>query len=226
MTHITLRTAGDPGMYYKARIGCDETLAKLITGYGTALSLKAMPDKNFANAEDVKYTAFDREAFVAAYADNQVLTNSCILTGVLKGDNTISKNSVNVKQKVYANVYLNVTLDGSPVILLADEDNAGKSTQNRGFNGIAYSLKNLVDGMHNNWVKYSVANRSAMRKFIKNWSNSVYADIFPVHICNRIKIDAFGIREKFFRCSIVGRTCHNTNLCSFKILQSLLLADS
>ena len=34
-----------------------ETLAKLIGGYGTALSLKAIPDADFAEKEDVKTPA-------------------------------------------------------------------------------------------------------------------------------------------------------------------------
>lgn len=178
-THIALRTTENPGMYYKARIGCDEVLAELITGYGTALSLEAMPGADFAEKEDVKYTAFDRDDFVALYADNQVLTNSCTLVGVLKTDNTMAINSVNAKRRVYANMYLNVTLDGTAVTLLSDEENAGKSVMDKGFNGVAYSMRELIEGMHNNWAKYSVANRSTVRNFVKNWNTSVYEGTFP-----------------------------------------------
>ena len=187
ITHITLRPGDGPDMYYKAMIGCDDTLAKLITGYGTALSVEKMPGKDFAQAEDVKYTVFDRDDFTAAYADNQALTNSCTLTDVLKTDNAVAINSVNAKKKVYANVYLNITLGGNPVTLLADEANAGKSVNIKGFTGIACSLKNLVEGMHNNWSKYPVASRAAMRQFVASWNSFVYDGIFPT-IRNDIQV--------------------------------------
>ena len=187
ITHITLRPGDGPDLYYKAMIGCDDTLAKLVTGYGTALSVEKMPGKDFAQAEDVKYTVFGRDDFTAAYADNQALTNSCTLTDVLKTDNAVAINSVNAKKKVYANVYLNITLGGNPATLLADEANAGKSVNVKGFTGIACSLKNLVEGMHNNWSKYPVASRAAMRKFVASWNSFVYDGIFPT-IRNDIQV--------------------------------------
>ena len=187
ITHVTLRTATEPGMYYKARINCDETLAALVSGYGTALSLQKTPGKDFAEKEDVRYTAFDKDDFVALYADNQVSTNSCTLVGVLKTGNTISANTANVKQYVYANLYLKLELGGTTVTLLADEKNPGKTINSSGFDGIACSLLNLVEAMHNNWAKYSVANRSTVRKFVANWNTHVYEGTFP-RIRNDIQV--------------------------------------
>lgn len=179
ITHVTLRPAADPGMYYKARIGCDAVLAKLVAVYGTALSVESMPGADFAERTDVEYTAFDKSDFASLYKDNQVTTNSCILVGILKTDNTEAVNTSNAKHRVYANLYLNLELDGATVTLLSDEKNPGKTINDADFDGVACSLRNLIESMHNNWSKYSVANRSAVRNFVKNWNQYVFEGTFP-----------------------------------------------
>ena len=179
LTHITLWASAEPGMYYKARIGCDEVLADLIAGFGVALSTKRTPGKDFAQQEHVKYTVCSQEDFASAYENNQVLTNSCILTGVLKTENTDSVNSIHARTRVYANIYLTLTLGGAEVTLLSDEDNAGKSVNDKGYDGVSCSMKGLIEAMHNNWSKYSVENRSTVRNFVKNWNEYVFDGTFP-----------------------------------------------
>ena len=180
ITHVVLRTSAEPGMYYKARIGCDQTLAKRVTSYGTALSTVKTPGKDFAQQEDVKYTIFSDADFDAAYENNQVITNSCLLTGILKSNNHNTTNTVNARTQVYTNLYLTLNLGGTELTLLSDDENSGKSVLDKDFDGLLSSLQGLVEGMHNNWNKYSVANRSALRKFVTTWKNLVLEGTFPV----------------------------------------------
>ena len=165
ITHVNLRTAGEPGMYYKARIRCDETLANLVTGYGTALSVDSLPGIDYAQKDDVKYTAFDKAAFTALYQDHQVSTNSCALVGVLKTENTADANTANAKSKVYANLYVNMELNGEAVTLLDK--------------GVACSLSDLVEAISVNWSKYSASSKSTVRKFVNQWNSYVSQNTFP-----------------------------------------------
>ena len=71
ITQVVLRTKGEPGMYYKAKIQCDPVLAELVTGFGVALSVDSMPGADFAEKADVKYTAFDRDDFASLYQNGQ-----------------------------------------------------------------------------------------------------------------------------------------------------------
>ena len=176
ITHVTLRTA-DEGMYYKARISCDETLASLVQGYGIALSIRQMPGTDFATAEDVEYTVFDRDDFVALYQNHSLSTNSCILTGILKTDNTKNTNSTNVYTPVYANLYLN--LAGRETPLMSDEENIGKTTASEGFDGVGVSLNRLLRAISENWLHYSVENRKAIQAFVDSWKPYVRANTFP-----------------------------------------------
>ena len=180
ITQVVLRAAENPGMYYKARIACDEVLAKLITGYGVALSLEDMPGADFAQQEDVRYTAYDRETFAAQYADHQVTATSCILVGVLKPENSKQNNTINIKRNVYANLYANVNLNGQSLTLMADEGNAGKTTLDKDFDGVAASMLQLLVGISNHWSKYSVSQKSAIRNFVAKWDDHVNENTFPV----------------------------------------------
>ena len=187
LTHVTLRTGSNPGMYYKARINCDPVLAALVTGYGTALSTQATPGADFAEQADVKYTAFDKEAFLSLYEDNTVATNSCLLVGILKTENSQSTNTRNARHSVYANLYVNLNLNGKAVTLLSDEANPGKTVMSKNFSGVSCSMLQLLAGVTENWSKYSVANKSAVRNFVMNWNPYVSENTFPV-IRNEIQV--------------------------------------
>ncbi|MBO5868410.1 MAG: neutral/alkaline non-lysosomal ceramidase N-terminal domain-containing protein, partial [Oscillospiraceae bacterium] len=158
-------------------------MAKQINGYGVALSLENMPGADFDQAEDERYTVYDKAAFNALYADNQVATNSCVLTGILKTGNDQTENTANADSRVYANLYLRL----GDSILLSDEKNAGKTVEDEGFDGIACSMLQLVNSIHKNWSKYSSANRMTLRSFVGNWKPYVEENTFPV-LQNEIQV--------------------------------------
>ena len=178
ISKVNIRTTGEPGLYYTAEIGCDETLAKLVQGYGIALSAEKMPGRDFAQASDVKYTAFDRTSFVSQYANNVLSTNSCLLTGILKTTNGKAVNTQNAKHRVYANAYLQ--LDGESLPLMGDEKNMGKVDTDAGFDGLSLSLLRLLNAVNNSWHKYSTANKAVLRGFVAHWSDYAKPDTFPV----------------------------------------------
>lgn len=179
LSQVVLRPNEDPGMYYKARIACDETLAKYVTGYGVALSLEAMPGADFAEQEDVRYTIFDSADFAAKYEDHQVLTISCVLVGILKTENSNQTNTINIRRQVYANPYVNLSIAGQTIKLMADNKNIGKTVSDKKFNGVAVSMQQLLAAIGKKWSTYSKQNRQTVQDFLVKWGANVTEGTFP-----------------------------------------------
>lgn len=174
LTHVTLRTAG-AGLYYKATYQCDGMLAEKVSSYGVVLSLHNMPGADFRTEEkagNVNAWTVAAEPFQSGTA-----VTSGSVVNILNDSRTAERNSDYSGRKIYANVYVEV--DGQ--VIVADEENAGKTTADAAFTGTALSLQDvmtLADGIYDG---YSAGERLQLDAFHDRWKgnglNDTYAQI-------------------------------------------------
>ena len=170
MSAVTLRTEGNPGIYYKATYKCDETLKNYVDTYGVALSLQDMPGADFATED--KYTEYDAETFAAAYAKYTVSTISGAVVGIMKERNSKETNTANANREIYANAYLKLNI-GDGLLIMADTANQGKTSDAEGFSGTAYSLFKVLEGVNANWTNYSDQDTETIAAFIEKWEPQI-----------------------------------------------------
>ena len=168
MSAVTLRTEGNPGIYYKAAYKCDETLKEYVDSYGVAVSLQDMPGADFETAD--KYTKYGAESFAEAYANNTVNTVSGAVVGIMKEKNSKETNTANAQKEIYANAYLKLNIFGEEMLILADTKNAGKTSDAEGFTGTAYSLFEVLEGVNGNWDNYSDEEKVTIATFLETWA--------------------------------------------------------
>ena len=168
MDTVTLRTEGNPGIYYKATYKGDEALKELVDSYGVALSLQDMPGTDFETAD--KFTAYDGADFAAAYKNGTVNTTSGAVVGIMKERNSKATNTANANMPIYANAYLKLNIAGEELLIMADSGNIGKKASDEGFSGTAYSLLDVLDGVNENWDKYSDEEKGTIGAFLEKWA--------------------------------------------------------
>lgn len=152
---VTLRTEGNPGIYYKATYRCDDVLANLVSGYGVALSLQDMPGADF-ETED-KFTAYGAESFQAAYKNHVVKTTSGAVVGIMKERNSKETNTANANMDIFANAYLKLNVGGEELVVMADSDTA-------------YSLFEVLQGVNENWDSYADEDKATIGAFLEKWA--------------------------------------------------------
>lgn len=155
---VTLRTEGNPGVYYKATYRCDDVLANLVSGYGVALSLQDMPGADFETQD--KFTAYGAESFAAAYAENAVTTNSGAVVGIMKERNSKETNTANANMDIFANAYLKLNVGGEELVVMADTDTA-------------YSLFEVLQGVNENWDSYADEDKATIGAFLEKWAGFI-----------------------------------------------------
>ena len=171
MNTVTLRTEGNPGIYYKAIYQCDAILRDLVDSYGVALSLQDMPGADFETAD--KYTAYTGEDFAEAYKSNKVNTVSGAVTGIMKERNSKECNTLNANMEIYANAYLKLNIGEESLLIMADGKNQGKTSADEDFTGTAYSLFEVLEGVNENWANYSDEEKVTIATFIEKWASQV-----------------------------------------------------
>jgi len=171
MSAVTLRTEGNPGIYYKATYKCDEALMAYVDSYGVAVSLQDMPGADFETAD--KYTQYSAENFAEAYANSTVSTVSGAVVGIMKERNSKEVNTANANREIYANAYLKLNIFGEELLILADSDDAGKTSDAEDFSGTAYSLFEVLEGVNENWDSYSDEEKATIAAFIEKWAPQI-----------------------------------------------------
>ena len=53
---------------------------------------------------------------------------------------------------------------------MADGGNIGKKASDEGFSGTAYSLLDVLDGVNENWDKYSDEEKGTIGAFLEKWA--------------------------------------------------------
>ncbi len=135
------------GIYYIGRWSCDDTLKSHIEGFGVAVSLKDFPSADFAQREDVLYTAFGADAF-----ESGVQKTGVMISNILK-DSTQERSAMNnayAQMAIFSNAY--ITIDGATYA---------------GF-GVSMSmydiLKNVSDNLNQYYTKSEV-----LVSFMEQW---------------------------------------------------------
>ena len=152
------------GIYYNAVYHCDSVLSDAVASYGVALSLQAMPDRDFKTGDHCCYTVQTQPL------QSETVASSVAVFGILKDKNTAEVNRRNAQIKIYANPYIQLK-NTDETILLGDRNNAGKTAEADGFNGIAYSLYDLLKRMDEVYYELKPAQRRAIDSFCQNWQS-------------------------------------------------------
>jgi len=164
LTTVTLRTEA-AGLYYKAQYDCDEMLAALVKQYGVALSLANMPGVDFmTEGENNCYTAA-AEPFTGG-----VVATSGSVFGIMKDTYSAAYNAARGEMRIYANTYICLDI-GEGVILVGDTKNPGKTVSSEGFDGIAYSLRDVMETIEVDYYTYDKTQRKTIDTFYTQWKD-------------------------------------------------------
>lgn len=176
---VTLRagkTSEGMGLYYKAKMSMSKALADKVTTYGVVLSLVDMPYANFADeGKQNGFTALETEnnpIGVSADNDYTVILNSGAVFGIMKTEyETLPEayptkeayNAYRGEQEVFANVYLEIDLDGDGTLeyVMADTDPATE-------NDIAWSMYEVLDEIDGRWSDFAAA-QEKLTSFYSFW---------------------------------------------------------
>ena len=177
--YVTLRTS-EAGLYFKAKYECDTDLLNAVQTYGVVISLNDMPGADFDSESDTNMatTYYTAEKPLVS---GQVVTSGSVF-GIMKTSRTSRVNAWYGEMKIYVNPYL--TLAGGRMIM-CDTENVGKTAEDAGFDGIAYSLYDAVKALETKWYDTSVATddvKSLINDFYNEWAShgmDVWADDLP-----------------------------------------------
>lgn len=172
MWAVSLRTNA-AGLYYKAIYNCDETLEGKVQKYGVVLSLKNMPGADFASAEeeaDVNRYTVATEPFQSG-----VIATSGSVFGIMKEDREAALNDQYGKMKIYANAYVTFDL-GTELTVMGDADNGDKTAEETEFDGIAYSLRDVLSAIDGRFYTYAVETRARVDAFKQKWQEAGMKD--------------------------------------------------
>lgn len=146
LTYVTLRTQ-KAGIYYKAEMACDETLAGRIDYHGVAVSILGMPDEGFAADPNVGYTKISG-------APESVFTSGSIVN-IFRTELSAEKNGARGEMKIYAKPYLKLR---SGTVLMAQE-------------GSAWSLCDAMEAIEANWADYVAQGKAdTVKEFYQTWA--------------------------------------------------------
>lgn len=177
LTVVSLRTSS-AGIYYKAKYECDEALAAKIKRYGVVVSTVDMPGTDFlVEWDDNKYTiAGSGTDFVSGKE-----VTSAIVNNIMKDSLDATVNATRGEMKVYANPYICFDM-GKDLIIVEDNENAGKMAGEAGFDGTALSLHDAMDLLDSAYMDYDATTRKLIDSFYEKWQQKGMADWTFVNI--------------------------------------------
>ena len=137
-----------------------------------------MPDADFLENPSDAFTINKKTIEVNKENSYTVTTNSGSVFNIMKEANDSTKNADQGKMPIYANAYISVDVGGSEeLILVADTENAGKQNHNANlqetydanFDGVAYSLYDVLKEIHNNLEAYT-GKMTVLKEFVNYWA--------------------------------------------------------
>ena len=164
---VSLRTTA-AGIYYKAIYTCDTTLEAAVKTYGVVLSTHNMPGKNFLAEEersDVNRYTVARETFKSG-----VVATSGSVFGIMKDTRTAALNTQYGEVKIYANPYICLSENGTK-IYVSDNLNADKTVADEAFDGVAYSLRDVLELLDDSYYLYTDDVRHNLDQFYFDWKD-------------------------------------------------------
>lgn len=169
LSDITLR-ASAAGIYYKAIMNCDDTLKGAVAYHGMLVSVKNMPGADFRSLSEDGENGWTE---IAGAPSGEKFT-SCSVFGIFKPGRT--DNTARGEMKIYANAY--IQLAGTDEIIVADTSYGDKvvnedGTKNEAFNGIAWSLKDVMQALNTKFDTLDETDQANVVKFYKAWSTAM-----------------------------------------------------
>ena len=158
ITTVSLRMTA-AGLYYKARYTCDPVLAEKVQTFGVVLSVYNMPDADFKTQPTDCYTVAKMPFESGVVATSGAVFN--IVKDTLDGKTNLQRS----RMPIYANAYLD--LGDGPIV--ADMENAGKIKTNPSFDGIAYSLQDVLVCLDEGYENLSKDVRIRLDHFCAQW---------------------------------------------------------
>lgn len=163
LSAVTLRTSA-AGIYYKAVLNCDDVLKGAISVHGMVLSVKNMPGADFGAISEVN----DNNCYTEiAGAPSEKNFTSCAVFGIFKED---QDNATRGETEIYANVYLKLN---TQEIIVADTTNAGKTVNDADFNGIAWSMKDVMQAVNNKFSTMDTDDKTNLINFYNKWASAM-----------------------------------------------------
>ena len=159
LSAVSLRTSA-AGIYYKAIVNCDETLAGAVSQYGIALSTRNMPGANFTTESELNGDVNGWTAVQGNITSGQAFTSGSVF-GIFKEG--LTNNAARGEVKIYANAY--IIVDGTTI--MADTTTGDKATDT-GFNGVAWSLKDVLVKLDSS-TTLTDAQKTQIRDFYGHW---------------------------------------------------------
>jgi hypothetical protein len=144
---VSLRT-NKAGIYYTAKLTCDETVTNAVQNYGVILSVKSMPGADFETANVNGYTVYTGKP-AGEFTSGSVFN-------IFKESLSAANNATRGEMKIYANAYLRLT-DGT--IVLADT-------------GVTYSLQDVMVELDTNLEDYT-DKKEIILDFYKTWKDAM-----------------------------------------------------
>ena len=160
-TDINLR-AREAGIYYQARITCDPVLAAQVKCYGVALSLKNMPGSDFMQLfpSTSVYTMTQGAPVIG-----QAFTSVAVFNIFKEGAANAERGSM----EIYSNTYLKLN-DGT---LLLEDVTTGDTVNDEGFDGIAWSLRDVMVALDSRYSQLSETDQATVRSFYTTWKEAM-----------------------------------------------------
>jgi len=160
LTAISLRTT-EAGIYYKASVTCDPVLNAAISSYGVALSVNDMPGIDFAAAE----------GDCATYCQGTPVNGKAFTSGSVFGifKEGLDNNAQRGQVKIYANAYIQLA---DNTVLMSDTT-TGDKVGTEGFNGIAWSLQDVLVALDANYSNLNAAQQALMRNYYITWADAM-----------------------------------------------------
>lgn len=152
-TNVNLR-AREAGIYYQARITCDPVLAAQVACYGVALSLEDMPGSDFADNDE-------HTAIQGAPVIGQTFTSVSVFNIFKEGADNAQRGIM----KIYSNTYMTLT-DGT---VLLEDVTTGDTTDAEGFNGIAWSLRDVMTALDSCYSLLTESEKATVSSFYSAW---------------------------------------------------------
>ena len=162
------------GMYYISEISCDPTLGQMVNSYGIAVSLAQMPDENFK--EEGSKALYTETKITPEQPFENGENTSALVQGIFSADAQAPYlNSVRGKMPIYANGYIRFLVGDEELLVMSDIKNQGMTVDNAEFEGVGYSLYDILNMLDAGWNSVPEADRTKIQNFYNTWvENDLY----------------------------------------------------
>ena len=151
ITDAALRTS-ENGLFFKAEIKADATLAARIKAYGVTTSKTDAPTAVVENDN-----AFTKLTDFTPNSKHVVYTNSALVKGIFK-DAADANNKTRSETKIYAAAYVSVQLD-----------NAAETTTDLFSEGVSSSAADVLKAIDTKWSSYNAKAQANAKSFFAQW---------------------------------------------------------